>query len=137
MHLRVDSKMPVARLAILVGALAAVACVQTTSPTDVGGGLLLSSSSGRPLRVTYLNDLQAVFASDCVRCHNVSSAAGGYSMNDYPSVLKAVRSGDPSSPLVVATQPTGRMFQYFSGDRLAKSSLVYIWIVEYDAGLGR
>ena len=54
-------------------------------------------------------------------------------MIDYSSVMKDVRPGDPSSPLVVATQPLGHMFGYFSGDRLIKSSLVYMWVVEYDA----
>lgn len=83
--------------------------------------------------MNYAQDLQPVFASDCVRCHNASSAAGGYSMIDYSSVMKDVRPGDPSSPLVVATQPLGHMFGYFSGDQLMKSSLVYTWVVEFDA----
>ena len=46
--------------------------------------------------------------------------------------MKAVRPGDASSPLVVATHPRGSMFEHFSGDRLIKSSLVYTWVVEYD-----
>lgn len=118
---------------VLVAVLPFAACVQTTAPTDTGGGLALSSSAGRPIRLSYAQDLQGVFASDCVRCHNASFAAGGYSMIDYESVMKDVRPGDPSSPLVVATQPLGHMFGYFSGDQLKKSSLVYMWVVEYDA----
>jgi hypothetical protein len=109
------------------------ACVQKTAPTDVGGGLTLSSSSGEPIRLSYAKDLQPVFAADCVRCHNAASAAGGYSMADYASVMKDVRPGDPASPLVVETQPLGHMFGYFSGDKLMKSSLVYMWVVEYEA----
>lgn len=54
-------------------------------------------------------------------------------MIDYSSVMKDVRPGDAASPLVVETQPLGHMFQYFSGDKLTKSSLVYMWVVEYDA----
>jgi hypothetical protein len=122
-----------ARWLVLGAVLPFAACVQTTAPTDVGGGLTLSSSSGRPIRLSYAKDLQLVFASDCVICHNASSPAGGYSMNDYAAVMKAVRPGDPSSPVVVVTQPPGHMFGYFSGDRLMKSSLVYMWVVEYDA----
>jgi hypothetical protein len=114
-------------------ALPLAACVQTTAPTDTGGGQTLSSSSGKPIRLTYVNDLQPVFAADCVRCHNAASMAGGYSMSDFASVLKEVRPGDASSPLVVDTQPPGHMFEFFSGDRLMKSSLVYMWVVEYDA----
>ncbi len=124
---------PLARWLALLAVLPLAACVQATAPTDLGGGLTLSSSSGRPIRLSYAKDLQPVFASDCVSCHNASSPAGGYSMADYASVMKMVRPGDPSSPLVVATQPPGHMFGYFSGDRLMKSSLVYVWVVEYDA----
>ena len=124
---------PLAGRLALLAVLPLAACVQTTAPTDKGGGLTLSSDAGRPIRLTYVKDLQPVFASDCVSCHNASSPAGGYSMADYASVMKDVRPGDPSSPLVVATQPLGHMFGYFSGDRLMKSSLVYTWVVEYDA----
>ena len=120
------------RLALLA-VLPFAACVQTKAPKDLGGGLTLSSTEGSAIRLTYEKDVRPVFASDCVRCHNASSAAGDYSMIDYSSVMKNVRPGDPSSPLVVATQPLGHMFGYFSGDRLIKSSLVYMWVVEYDA----
>jgi hypothetical protein len=118
---------------VLAAVVPLAGCVQTTAPTDTGGGLTLSSSSGRPIRLSYTKDLQPVFASDCVSCHNASSPAGGYSMADYTSVMKAVRPGDASSPLVVETLPPGHMFGYFSGDRPMKSSLVYAWVVEYDA----
>jgi hypothetical protein len=125
--------LPLARWLALAAVLPFAACVQTVAPTDMGGGLTLSSTSGKPIRLDYAKDLQPVFASDCVRCHNASSPAGGYSMTDYAAVMKDVRPGDSSSPLVVATQPPGHMFGYFSGDRLMKSSLVYMWVVEYDA----
>ena len=121
------------RLAALALAFPAGACVEPNPPADTGGGLTLTTSSGRPVRLSYTRDVAPVFAADCVRCHNASSPAGGYSMVDYTSVMKDVRPGDPSSPLVVETQPLGHMFQYFSGDRLVKSSLVYTWIVQFDA----
>jgi hypothetical protein len=124
---------PLARWLVLVAVFPFADCVQTTAPTDTGGGLTLSSSSGRPIRLSYAKDLEPVFTRDCVSCHNTSSPAGGYSMTDYIGVMKAVRPGDPSSPLVMATQPPGHMFAYFSGDPLMKSSLVYMWVVEYDA----
>jgi hypothetical protein len=118
---------------VLAATISLASCVGSTAPSDTGGGLTLSSSSGRPTRLTYANDVQPVFARDCVSCHNAAAAAGNYSVSDFASVMKAVRPGDASSPLVVATQPLGHMFVYFSGDRLAKSSLVYLWVVEYDA----
>lgn len=107
--------------------------MSVTPPTDTGGGLTLSSPDGEPIQLTYDKDLRPVFASDCVRCHNAAAPAGGYSMSDYASVVKRVRPGDAHSPLVVETQPTGHMYGYFTGDRSVKSSLVYVWVVQYDA----
>ena len=121
------------RWAALAVALSASACVQSNPPADTGGGLTLTTASGRPVRLSYTKDLAPVFAADCVRCHGATSPAGGYSMVDYASVMKDVRPGDPSSPLVVETQPLGHMFQYFSGDPIVKSSLVYTWVVQFDA----
>jgi len=119
---------------LLLGAtVTSAACVPANPPTDTGGGLTLSSSTGQPIRLTYVNDVQPVLASDCLRCHNTSSPAGGYSVSDYAAVMRGVRPGDPASPLVVTTQPPGHMFEHFSGDRHMKSSLVYMWVVEYDA----
>ena len=108
-------------------------CVSVSPPTDTGGGLTLSSPEGEPIQLTYEKDLQPVFASDCVRCHSGASPAAGYSMSDYASVVQRATPGDAHSPLVVATQPIGHMYGYFSGDRAAKSSLVYVWVVQYDA----
>lgn len=110
-----------------------VGCVSVTPPTDTGGGLTLSSPEGEPIQLTYEKDLRPVFASDCVRCHGGALPAAGYSMADHASVLQRVSPGDARSPLVVETQPTGHMYRYFSGDASAKASLVYVWVVEYDA----
>ena len=118
---------------VLAAAVSLAGCVRSSAPTDLGGGLTLSSSQGKPIRLSYAKDVQPVFATDCVSCHSAASAAGGYSVGDFASVMRDVRPGDASSPLVVQTQPLGHMFRYFSGDRLAKSSIVYLWIVEYDA----
>src|SRR6266540_2813020 len=118
---------------LVLSLLALGGCVTATEPTDMGGGLTLSDDSGRPIRLSYDKDLRPVFEADCVRCHGASSPAAGYAMTDYASVVQAVRPGDAASPLVVETQPLGHMFQYFSGDRLLKSSMVYTWVVEFDA----
>jgi hypothetical protein len=93
---------------------------------------MLSSTDGEPIQISYERDLRAVFAADCVRCHSAAVRSGGYSMGDYASVMQRVSPGDAKSPLVVETQPTGHMYGYFSGDRSAKASLVYVWVVEYD-----
>ena len=117
----------------LAAPLLLAGCVSVVPPTDTGGGLTLSSPEGDPIQLTYEKDLQPVFASDCVSCHSGASPAAGYSMSDYASVVQRATPGDAKSPLVVATQPIGHMYGYFSGDRAAKSSLVYVWVVQYDA----
>lgn len=122
-----------ARLGLLLLVLSLGGCVNANAPTDMGGGLTLTDDNGRPQRLSYTKDLRPVFAEDCVRCHAAPAPAAGYAMEDYASVLKAVRPGDASSPLVVQTLPTGHMFTFFSGDRLLKASMVYTWVVEFDA----
>ena len=62
--------------------------------------------------VAYTPDLQPVFASDCVPCHNDRSAAGRYSMSTYAGVMRAVRAGSALSPLVVVTAPGGLMYGF-------------------------
>jgi hypothetical protein len=116
----------------LASALLLAGCVSVSPATDRGGGLILSSTEGEPIQLSYERDLRSVFAADCVRCHSAAIPSGGYSMGDYASVMQRVRPGDAKSPLVVETQPTGHMYGYFSGDRSAKASLVYVWVVEYD-----
>ncbi len=57
-------------------------------------------------------------------------------MNTYAQVMLAVRPGSASSLLVTITQPTGRMFRYFSGNtatRQAKAAEVRSWVVTYNA----
>jgi hypothetical protein len=118
----------------LVFAAVVGGCVQAQPGTDtsnpgVPGGPTAPTSQA----VTY-TDLQPIFATDCLQCHNDSfRSAGNYSMNTFPEVLKDVRPGDAASPLVVTTQPGGSMYQYWTGDQQAKAAMVFNWVVVYNA----
>jgi hypothetical protein len=81
-----------------------------------------------PATVAYQQDLQPIFATDCVPCHNDRQAAARYSMSTYSGVMAAVRAGSASSPLVVVTQPGGFMYGFFTGDRATKAALVARWV---------
>jgi hypothetical protein len=79
--------------------------------------------------VAYTQDLQPIFASDCVPCHGGRAAAGRYSMTTYAGVLAAVTPGSASSPLVLVTQPGGVMYAFLTGDRAGKSAMIRTWVL--------
>jgi hypothetical protein len=54
-------------------------------------------------------------------------------MNTYGQVMQDVRPGDAASRLVVTTQPSGSMYQYWSGNQQEKAALVFNWVVVYNA----
>lgn len=78
-----------------------------------------------PASVSYVQDVKPILDQDCVRCHS--------SLGSYRGVMGLVRPGDPSSPLVVVTQPGGSMNGYLSGDRTGRSNLIRRWVVESGA----
>jgi hypothetical protein len=51
----------------------------------------------------------------------------------YADVLNRQTRGDALSSLVVTGSPGGSMFQYYSGDAVTKSTMVFRWLVYYDA----
>jgi hypothetical protein len=63
------------------------------------------------------------------KCHGGFRVDGNYRMNTYQDVMRDVRPGDAASRLVVLTQPGGSMYRYWSGNRQAKSQLVFQWVV--------
>jgi len=127
----------------------AMACVKVQPPTDTGG--ITSSSqasvsgpsaaatptaspgaaSPTPSTTTlaYTPDLEPIFASDCLVCHNDRNALGRYSMSSYTAVMRAVTPGNASSTLVRVTQSNGSMYRYWSGDRQAKAAKTRDWVV--------
>jgi hypothetical protein len=82
--------------------------------------------------------MQPLFQSDCVSCHSGRRAYGNYAMDSYASVMRGVRPGDASSPLVRTTQSRGSMYRYWSGSsRAAKADMVLRWVVTYQAAQTR
>lgn len=110
-----------------LGCVRAQPAIDTSNPGTPGGP---TAPTSQP--VAY-SDLQPFFVTDCFRCHGNGNAFGGYAMNNYPQVMKDVRPGDAASKLVVDTQPSGNMYQYFSGDQQQKADLIFNWVVIYNA----
>jgi len=136
--------------------LVTVACVTQQPPTDVAESITSpspvsttstattatstsapSATPASPATVAYVQDLQPIFQSDCVRCHSGSRPDGNYSMSTYAQVLRAVVAGNARSPLVVVTQRNASMYRYWSGNAAAKAELVRKWVVENGAAQTR
>jgi hypothetical protein len=136
------------------GGLVTVACVTQQPATDVAGSVTAPSpvsttstattstlapntTQASPATVAYVQDLQPIFQSDCVRCHSGSRPDGNYSMSTYAQVLRAVTAGNARSPLVVVTQRNASMYRYWSGNATTKAELVRKWVVENGAAQTR
>jgi hypothetical protein len=114
----------------LVPSLACVAVKPGTDTTNPGAPDGPTAATSQAVAYT---DLAPFFATDCFQCHGNGRSFGGYAMDTFPQVMRDVRPGDAASKLVVTTQPSGSMYQYFSGDRLQKADLVFNWVVVYNA----
>jgi hypothetical protein len=59
-------------------------------------------------------------------------------MDSYGNVMRDVRPGDASSPLVTTTGSRGSMYRYWSGsNRAQKADMVQRWVVTYRAAQTR
>jgi hypothetical protein len=114
------------------------ACVRTQPATDTLNPGVPGGPTAPTPAIAY-TDLEPMFATDCLQCHNdAGRSAGNYAMSTYSEVLKDARPGDAASPLVVTTQPGGSMYQYFTGDQQqAKAALIFNWVVVYNAQQSR
>lgn len=125
--------------AVAFAALTIVAgCVGSLPPSDTGNTLspttIALPDPSQPL--AYEPDMRRLFASDCQYCHGGYRVDDGYSMNTYDEVMTDARPGFAESGLIRITQPSGRMYLYWSGSdatRLAKAELVRRWIVNFNA----
>jgi hypothetical protein len=63
----------------------------------------------------------------------VRENAGNYSVSTYANVLAGQRPGDARSPVVVDCSPGGSMYRYFSGDAVTEATMVFRWMVYYNA----
>jgi hypothetical protein len=104
----------------------------TTLPPSAAAPAPPGTASGSTT-LTYATDVQPILASDCVRCHGPSNHQADVDLSTYAAVRRILTPGDPSSLLIVATQPNGLMFNQFSGNRTAKATTIHDWIVSSGA----
>jgi hypothetical protein len=102
------------------GATATPTPAPTATPA-AGGGTTIS--------VAYDQDIKPIFDSSCRSCHS--------QLASYSGTMIVVRPGDPSSPLVVKTQPGGSMYSKLPADRATNAELIRRWVVENGAAQSR
>jgi len=119
-------------------AIGVSACVQGQRASDTGDpGFPFGPSAIGPQTLAYTQDIKPIFDRDCSSCHGGRRADGGYSVNTYADVLAGQRPGDARSSLVVDCSPGGSMYRYFSGDATTSATMVFRWMVYYNAQQGR
>jgi len=120
--------------AILILAPLVVSGCGGSSPTSPSPTTTTSSTSNTGVTpYTYTTDVRPILTADCTRCHNTSQHEAGYDFTSYAGVLRAVTPGNAQSILVRATGSRGVMYPEFSGDRAAKSQVIYDWVVTSNA----
>lgn len=129
--------MPSRRSFVLLSAIAAscaAACVQSQPAADTADpGFPFGPTAIGVRPIAYVQDIKPIFDRDCAQCHGGREAQGGYSVRTYADVIAGQRPGDASSSVVVDCSPGGSMYRYFSGDRVAEATLVFRWMVYYNA----
>jgi hypothetical protein len=119
---------------VLLTAFCVSACVQAQPASDTGDpGFPFGPTTLGPQTLAYVQDIQPFLDTDCSSCHGVREDAGNYSVTTYANVMSGQRPGDASSSLVVDCSPGGSMYRYFSGDATTKATMVFRWMVYYNA----
>jgi hypothetical protein len=118
----------------LLAAFGIAACIQEHKATDVGDpGFPFGPSTVGVQTLSYLPDVKPILDRDCLSCHSTRDARGNYSVSTYAEVLSGQTPGNAKSSLVVTGSPGGSMYQYYSGDAITKSTIVFRWLVYYNA----
>jgi len=113
--------------------VAACGSSSPTSPSSTTGSSATGTTGTGVTTYTYATDIRPILTADCVRCHNASQHEAGYDFTTYAGVLRAVTPGDAQSILVRATSSRGVMYPELSGNRTAKSQVIYDWVVSSSA----
>jgi hypothetical protein len=122
----------------MIAALCVSACVRGQSATDTGDpGFPFGPSAITVQPLAYVQDVKPIFDRDCLSCHGGRESAGNYSVRTYTSTVDGQRPGDASSRLVVDCSPGGSMYRYFSGDAVTEATIVFRWMVYYNAQQSR
>jgi hypothetical protein len=120
--------------AIVSTALCMSACVKGQPATDTGDpGFPFGPSAIGAQTIAYVQDIKPIFDRDCASCHSGTRIAGSYSVTTYADVVAGQRPGDASSSVVVDCSPGGSMYRYFTGDTVTEATMVFRWMVVYDA----
>lgn len=118
---------------LLLAAFGLSACIQGQKATDTGDpGFPFGPSAIGVQTLSYVQDIKPILDRDCLSCHGSRDARGNYSVTAYADVLNGQTRGDAKSPLVVTGSPGGSMYQYYSGDGVTKSTMVFRWLVYYN-----
>jgi mono/diheme cytochrome c family protein len=128
------------RIQVLLLSIAAstAACVQGQRATDAGDpGFPFGPSAVGATPIAYVQDIKPIFDRDCAECHGGRETAGNYSVRTYATVMAGQRPGDARSSVVVDCSPGGSMYRYFSGDRVTEATMVFRWMVYYNAAQSR
>ena len=121
--------------AVLLLGLAAFSCVQARPADDTGDpGFPFGPTSGLALGpLAYVQDIKPLLDQNCVECHGPGIGESGYRLHTYAEVMRNQTPGDARSPLVVNAVPGGEMHEYWTGDRITKATMVFRWMVYYNA----
>ena len=115
-------------------AFAVSGCVQGQRASDTGDpGFPFGPSAIGTQTLAYVQDIKPILDRDCLSCHGVRDVAGNYSVRSYGDVMSGQRPGDASSSLVVDCSPGGSMYRYFTGDAVTEATMVFRWMVYYNA----
>jgi hypothetical protein len=123
---------------VAAGLLLALACVsacvsgqRASDTSDPGFPFGPTPTATGPL--AYVQDIKPIFDRDCFQCHNSFNARGNYSVGTYAETIAGQRPGDARSSVVVDCSPGGSMYRYFSGNAVAEATMVFRWMVVYNA----
>jgi mono/diheme cytochrome c family protein len=126
------------RLIVVFSSLFILSCVKAQPASDTGDpGFPFGPSAIGVQPIAYVQDIKPIFDRDCASCHGGRGDDGGYSVRTYADTVAGQRPGDASSPLVVDCAPGGSMYGYFSGDAVTRSTMVFRWMVVYNAAQSR
>jgi hypothetical protein len=107
----------------------------STGSGSTGGRATTAPPATGPL--AYTQDIKPLLDSDCLSCHSNNRRSGGYSVQTYAEVMRAVTAGNASSLPIRVTQPGGARYGELNGDRAGKAAGIRRWIVDSGAAENR
>jgi hypothetical protein len=113
-------------------------CVRGQPATDTSDpGLPFGPASVGGQTIAYVQDIKPIFDRDCLECHSSRNPRGNYSVSTYAEAVAGQRPGDARSSVVVDCSPGGSMYRYFRGNAVTEATMVFRWMVVYNAAQTR